>query len=779
MRAGITRRDFMKYSALGTALTPALGCHAFASGSDRPERPNIVMYISDDHGVDFVGCYGNADVRTPNIDALANEGMRFARLFAASPTCAPSRSALWTGLYPAHNGCMGNHTTCRADVTTLPSYLKQLGYRVVLANKRHAKPWKAFDFEYINAALPRNAAHPRKYRREGLDAKAVDALLAEHRASQPKVPLCLIVADSSPHVTWEPNQTYDLAKLKLPPFIVDTPMTRRAMANYYQDITTMDTRVGAVRASLKKHGFEDNTLFIYTTDQGSEWPHSKWTLYDAGIRVPFVAVWPGVIRPGEVCDAMISFVDVTPTFIAGAGGARPEGMDGRSFLPVLRGKERHFRDTIYATHTRDANMNVFPQRCVRDQRYKYILNLYSENTWTTHWTKVPDLPESHKEVWDTWVEKAAGDPHAARIVKLNEQHPPEELYDTEVDPYELNNVARNTEMRPVLLRMRRQLKQWLIEQGETMPDGDLKTWGLDEIRIRDPFILADEATQTYYLYAQMDNRVGKTDPTKGVEVYTSRDLGQWEGPWPAFATPDDFWAQRMVWAPEVHKYRDRWYLLVTFTAHETLGTNSQGRPLDKRGTQVLVADSPKGPFQPFKNGPHTPADWMALDGTLWVEDGTPWMVFCHEWVQTTDGTIELVRLKDDLSDVAGSPVTLFRATDALWVKSLKDLGGRHHGYVTDGPFLQRTKTGKLLMIWSSFGAHHYAVGLASSTSGKIAGPWKQQAEPLFAANGGHGMIFRTFDGRLMLALHQPNSGNNERARFFELQDTGDSLALKP
>ncbi|MHC4540788.1 MAG: sulfatase-like hydrolase/transferase, partial [Planctomycetota bacterium] len=240
------------------------------------------------------------------------------------------------------------------------------------------------------------------------DTAVVEAFLAEHAQSRPDTPLCLIVADSSPHVTWEPNKIYDAAKLNLPPFIADTELTRKAMANYYQDITTMDKRLGQVRAALKKRGFEDNTLFIYTTDQGSEWPHSKWTVYDTGLHVPFIAVWPDKIKPGSVCQALISFVDVTPTFIDISGGKPPDAIDGKSFLNVLLGKAKTFRETIYATHTRDGNMNVFPQRCVRDRRYKYVLNLNPENVWTTHFTKVPGIPESHKEVWDTWVEKAPG-----------------------------------------------------------------------------------------------------------------------------------------------------------------------------------------------------------------------------------------------------------------------------------------------------------------------------------------------------------------------------------
>lgn len=166
---------------------------------------------------------------------------------------------------------------------------------------------------------------------------------------------------------------------------------------------------------------------------------------------------------------------------------------------------------------------------------------------------------------------------------------------------------------------------------------------------------------------------------------------------------------------------------------------------------------------------------MTLDGTLWVEDGVPYMVFCHEWLQVKDGTIELIRLKDDLSDVVGESRTLFHGSDGPWVVGPKEYPG---AYVTDGPFLYQTKTGKLLMLWSSGGAQGYTTGIAVSQTGKIKGPWTQVREPLFKADGGHAMIFKRFDGTLMLVLHQPNRGLLERARLFESEDTGDSIRIK-
>jgi hypothetical protein len=164
---------------------------------------------------------------------------------------------------------------------------------------------------------------------------------------------------------------------------------------------------------------------------------------------------------------------------------------------------------------------------------------------------------------------------------------------------------------------------------------------------------------------------------------------------------------------------------------------------------------------------------MTLDGTLWVEDGVPYMVFCHEWVQIKDGTVEYVRLADDLSATAGEPKKLFNGSDAPWVKKTG-----YGSVVTDGPWLYRTKTGRLVMLWSSIGTGGYTVGLAVSESGKLAGPWKQQSEPVFTADGGHAMMFTRLDGQLMMILHTPNQTPNERAVLLEMEDLGDSVRVK-
>jgi len=301
-------------------------------------------------------------------------------------------------------------------------------------------------------------------------------------------------------------------------------------------------------------------------------------------------------------------------------------------------------------------------------------------------------------------------------------------------------------------------------------DSDNQAIKLPEVRLRDPFILPDEASQTYYLVSSIARPEGSG---RGVSVLTSKDLETWQGPFSVFDVPADFWAQKGVWAPEMHAYEGKYYLFVTFTAGDKLPDQCPDWPARvKRGSQVLVADSPRGPFRPFHNRAHPSADLMTLDGTLWVEDGVPHMVYCHEWVQIRDGTVCMIRLTDDLSDVVGEPVVLFKASDAPWTPEKPDR------YVTDGCFLYRTKSQELLMIWSSFTATGYTTGIAVSESGKVNGPWVHRPEPLITNDAGHGMIFRTFDGALMLLLHQPNRGPDERARLFELEDTGDSIRIK-
>jgi arabinan endo-1,5-alpha-L-arabinosidase len=290
---------------------------------------------------------------------------------------------------------------------------------------------------------------------------------------------------------------------------------------------------------------------------------------------------------------------------------------------------------------------------------------------------------------------------------------------------------------------------------------------LGKIRMRDVCILPDQKSKTYYM-------IGPAG--RGVRAYTSKDLVNWVGPDIIFRAPDDIWGNIpivSIWAPEMHAYRNKYYLFLTFDTRNKFSEQWRNwLPRVTRGSQTLVSDTPTGPFHPFQNHSTPPVDMMTLDGTLWVEDGIPYMVFCHEWVQISNGTVEYIRLKDDLSEAVGEPVQLFRGSEAPW----NPAGQQHGNYVTDGPYLYPGKSGKLFMIWSGFKAGSYTTGIAISDSGKLAGPWKQQTEPIFKDNGGHGMLFTTFQGQLMMVLHAPNN-MAAQPHLFKMEDTGETLRI--
>lgn len=295
-----------------------------------------------------------------------------------------------------------------------------------------------------------------------------------------------------------------------------------------------------------------------------------------------------------------------------------------------------------------------------------------------------------------------------------------------------------------------------------------------EIPIRDPFIHADPESGLYYLYARtaFDSTLdGPETALVGVQVYLSRDLVSWSEPLVVLSLPESHWARDKVWAPEVHLFQGRYYLFVTLTSNERLADQGpaatrEGWPeLVRRGTQIFVGDSPTGPFEAFENQSHTPVGWMSVDGTLWVEDGEPFMVFCHAWQQIEDGTMNVVPLSSDLSRTLGDPQILFRGSDAPWANRSRD------AYVTNGPYLHRLQDGKLILIWSAFGKAGYCVGQAVSESGSLHGPWVQSEHLLFDENGGHASLFVDLKGELKIVLHQPNSPRgSERMRIFAIEE---------
>jgi beta-xylosidase len=290
---------------------------------------------------------------------------------------------------------------------------------------------------------------------------------------------------------------------------------------------------------------------------------------------------------------------------------------------------------------------------------------------------------------------------------------------------------------------------------------------LDSIRLSDPFILADEPTQTYYMTGT------------GGKLWKSKDLKKWTGPFTIAQTDPKSWMgpTPMIWAAELHVYKGKYYYFATFTNKAV----KLGEGLERRACHVLVSDRPEGPYVPMKDSTYLPADKLTLDATLWTDnDGKPYMIFCHEWLQNDNGTVEKIALKPDFSGTTGSPKLLFLASDSPWSREKNKDGTDRPNKVTDGPWLFRTKTGKLGMLWTSWIYDVYTQGVAYSQSGTLDGPWIQEKEPVTPPNFGHGMLFRTFNGKLLMSIHSHRSVNGRTMRFpklFEVDDSGDKLVI--
>ena len=410
--------------------------------------PNILIVIADDLNKDSVGVYGNKDVKTPNIDRLASQGMRFNMAYTSTAMCAPTRQQMYTGLYPVRSGAYPNHSKVKPGTKSLVHYLKALGYRVGLSGKRHFGPPSSFPFEQVSWKV---------------DAKAIREFVARDE----KQPFCLLVTSNSPHVPWSAGDAsqYDPGKLTIPPYWVDTPEMRESLTRYYAEITDLDREVGECMKILRETKQEDNTAMIFTTEQGAQYPGCKWTCYENGLNVGFIVRWPGQVKPGSVSDAMIHYVDVAPTLVEMAGGEAIKGLDGRTFLGVLRGKTKRHNSATYGVHTQMNAIGSPPTgyavRSIRAGKWKYIMNLNHKVTFKNA------LTQNDKEnYWASWVRTAKTDPKAARLVKRYLNRPAEQLYDLSKDPHELNNLAGREKQAKVKARLKQQLQDWMTSQGD-------------------------------------------------------------------------------------------------------------------------------------------------------------------------------------------------------------------------------------------------------------------------------------------------------------------------
>jgi uncharacterized sulfatase len=372
--------------------------------------------------------------------------------------CTPSRSSIYTGLWPIRHGAHHNHQFVRDGVQSVAHFFGALGYRVALAGKSHVGPPAAFPFEF----LPGSHIGPEQVRIDG----QMNDILGVIRDTT--APFFLVVADSRPHTIesepggWPDPVLYAPGDVVLPPYLVDTPETRYERAGYYDLITQLDGLIGRVLDELDATGKARDTIVVYVADHGAGFAFEKWTNYEAGLRVPLIVRWPGHVRAGTRSDAMVSLVDLLPTLLELAGAPAVAGLDGASFAPVLRGERRTHRDLVYALHSNVGIVNggAYPIRSVRDTRWHYVRNLLPDASFTNNVTEVG------QGGWPSWVARAAGDPFAAARVARYQHRPAEELYDLEADPAELNDVATDPASAGVLQRLRPALDAWMAEQGD-------------------------------------------------------------------------------------------------------------------------------------------------------------------------------------------------------------------------------------------------------------------------------------------------------------------------
>ncbi len=421
---------------------------SIAAGNER--HPDIVVYLADDLSAADLPVYGGTNIPTPAIDKLAADGLTFDLAFVASPSCAPSRAALLTGLMPARNGAEENHTYPRAGILRLPRVLKQLGYQIAAFGKvAHGRSAKDYGFDTIE--LKSDIPEVRKSVASFLENRTDDR------------PLALFVGVSNPHVPWPSESTIDPTSMALPPKLLDTPRTRVQRSRYLQEVKDLDAYLGELRKLADQHLAKD-TLFVFSSDHGAQFPFGKWTLYDEGIRVPLIVARSSEIEAGTRTDAMVSWVDIFPTLIDIAGGDLPENLDGRSFAPVLLGATDSHRKRIFTTHSGDRMMNVYLSRSVRTDRYKLIWNLHPEFAFTTHIDLL--LRETSGDYFKQWTEAAKTDKHAAAVVARHHGRPEFELFDLQNDPSELKNLAGMAELASVQRELFAELNAWMEEQGD-------------------------------------------------------------------------------------------------------------------------------------------------------------------------------------------------------------------------------------------------------------------------------------------------------------------------
>ncbi|HWC88555.1 MAG TPA: sulfatase [Pirellulales bacterium] len=423
-------------------LLPAVA----AAQTSLPPRPNFIVFIADDLSWDDCGAYGRPQVGTPNIDRLARDGLRFDSAFLTCSSCSPSRASILTGRYPHNTGAEQLHWPLPAEQTMVSEPLRSVGYWTAAAGKWHL----------------------------GKAAKGKFDLVAEGRADQwlPALkkrpagkPFFLWLASTDPHRPYKPGATeppHDPSKVVVPPYLPDVPETRQDLADYYDAISRLDRDMGEVLAELDHSGAAYNTFIVFLSDNGRPFPRCKTTVYDSGIKTPFIIRWPRQVRPDGISASLVSSIDIAPTMLELAGVAPSSKFQGVSLVPVLSDTTANVRSSIMAEH----NWHDYTSydRAVRTDRFKYIRNGYLD---------LPLTPPADAVSSPTFQAmrrlQAEGKLTAAQQVCFQTPRPAEELYDVGRDPHELHNLAADPRNTSELAELRKLLDEWQQQTHDCMP----------------------------------------------------------------------------------------------------------------------------------------------------------------------------------------------------------------------------------------------------------------------------------------------------------------------
>jgi arylsulfatase A-like enzyme len=466
----------VRNSSLAKLLLTLLLAATIACSRSEPEPattpPNFVILIADDMNWDDNGPYGHPAIRTPNLDRLAREGMLFRNAFLTASSCSPSRSSIITGRYPHNTGAEQLHWPLPADQVTFVEKLKQAGYWTAAAGKWHLGDAVKDRFDRVVEADPAGFQLPTakagaagKPAMVARDASGSSDWIPVMQKRPEGKPFFLWFASLDPHRDYRhgivnpPHQPEDV---RLPPHLPDTPEVREDLVLYYDEITRFDDYVGRVLDELEKQGVAQNTFVLVFSDNGRPFARDKTTLYDGGIKTPWIIRWPAVIAPGAVSDSVISAVDLAPTVLELAGLTAAPTMEGRSFAPVLRDPAQTIREYAFAEkHWHDYEDHV---RAVRSKDFKYIRNDYPDLPNTPGADAVRSM--SYRAMQRL---QAEGKLTPAQQAPFITPRPKEELYDMASDPFELNNLAGNAAHQKTLEQFRQVLADWSKQSGDYLP----------------------------------------------------------------------------------------------------------------------------------------------------------------------------------------------------------------------------------------------------------------------------------------------------------------------